>query len=254
MLRCSILPARLSTRGGQFRAPRRSSRSATPKVEGASALLELARPPRPFRVDRLREAIPDASGRLMQPTLSKTSTHAPGSQRRHSGKAGVAAEPRVSTTPGSLLPADPAAAPSVLDSARSAWGWGLTPRRRPVDAERLNASTSIRATKTASATAPLKNGGLPGPRRLPPVGHSWRARADHGVHGVHARFDHRRPFTRRVSLRASPAWSLPAATGSTHTGPTPPTDFCNRQRAWAHRSNGTYLARNPLFRRIPLSR
>lgn len=31
---------------------------------------------------RLREAILDASGRLMQPTLSKTSTHAPGSQRR----------------------------------------------------------------------------------------------------------------------------------------------------------------------------
>jgi len=68
------------------------------------------------------------------------------------------------------------------------------------------------------------------------------------------RFDDRRPFTRRVSLRASPACSLSAATESAHAGPTPPTDFCNRQRAWAHRLNGSLLAQNPLFRRILLSR
>jgi hypothetical protein len=82
LLRRSMLPAWLSTRGGQLRAPSSLVSLRDTLVEGASALLELARPPRPLRTDRLREAIPDASGRLMQPTLSKTSTHASGSQRR----------------------------------------------------------------------------------------------------------------------------------------------------------------------------
>lgn len=54
-------------------------------------------------------------------------------------KAVVAAEPGASMAPNPLLPADPAAAPSVLDSARTAWGWCLAPRHRPDAAERLNA-------------------------------------------------------------------------------------------------------------------
>jgi hypothetical protein len=49
--------------------------------------------------------------------------------------------PLASMAKGSLLPADPADAPSVLDSARTDWGWGLTPRHPPGDAERLNAQS-----------------------------------------------------------------------------------------------------------------
>jgi len=65
------------------------------------------------------------------------------------------------------------------------------------------------------------------------------------AHRVRERFDSRRPFTRRILLRASPAWLLSAATKSIRTGPTPPTDFCNRQRAWAHRLDGSLLATEP---------
>lgn len=82
LLRRSMLPARLSTRGRQCHAPRRSPRSATPWSKMPRHFSSWLAPPQSSRTDWLRRATPDASGRLMQPTLSKTSTHAPGSRRR----------------------------------------------------------------------------------------------------------------------------------------------------------------------------
>jgi hypothetical protein len=62
----------------------------------------------------------------------------------------------------------------------------------------------------------LNDDGFPGPKRLPPVGNPCRARVDPGA--PCARFDRRRPFARRVaSLRASPTWTLSAATENAHT-------------------------------------
>lgn len=83
----------------------------------------------------------------------------------------------------------------------------------------MSTLASHRATKAASASAALNSAGFPGPRRLPPVGNSCRARVDPGTHRVCARFERRRSFARRVSLRASPTGLLPAATESNPTGP-----------------------------------
>jgi hypothetical protein len=187
----------------------------------------------------------------MQPTLSKTSTHAPGSQRRcFPARAGVATEPTLQWRRAHFCQQfqPPHRVFSTRHGKSGAGVWRLVTGRTRRALER--ADVESRTTKTASTTAPLKNGGFPGQRRLPPIGSPWRALVDHGEHRVRARFDDRRPFTRRVSLRASPVCSLLAATKSAHAGPTPPTDFCNRQRAWAHRRHGSLSAQNPLFRRI----
>lgn len=65
------------------------------------------------------------------------------------------------------------------------------------------------------------------------------------AHRVRERFDSRRPFTRRFRFGLVRPGRLSAATKSTRTGPAPPTDFCNRQRAWAHRLDGSLLATEP---------
>jgi hypothetical protein len=120
-------------------------------------------------------------------------------------KAGGTAEPGAPMAPSPLLPADRAAAPSVLDSARASLGLVSGASSPPGQRRALErAKHRSRAIETVSATAPLKNGGLAGPRRLPPVGNPVGPRRFPACTVVHARFDSRRPFTRRVSLRASP--------------------------------------------------
>jgi hypothetical protein len=88
---------------------------------------------------------------------------------------------------------------------------------------------------------------FPGPKRLPPAGSPCRARVDPGAHRVRARFDRWRLFTRRVApLRASSARTPSAATEGAHTEPSRHlTDFCNRQRAWAHRRTVASLRTEP---------
>jgi hypothetical protein len=115
-------------------------------------------------------------------------------------------------------------------------GWVLTPRHRAVRTVRSRAD-SLHATKTVCPTEPLKNGGFPirdafrlqgalsGPRPIPV--HRERAGPASNVPSSVARY-------RFGLVRPVP---LPAATESVHAEPTPPTDFCNRQRAWAHRVN-----------------
>lgn len=194
-VRRSIPPIRLSTQGGRFRAPLRSPRSATPesKVPRLSSSWLARRDP--VRIDRLRQASPDASGRLMQPTLSKTSTHAPAVSGLYPGT-GSAAGPRASMTPGPLLPADPAPAPSVLDSSRrdgaGVWrlvttrGNGALTRARvtPGDQDRFRHRSIERRWFSRSETPSVGWKPLPSPRR------SRRNEC--------ARFERRRPFTRRV--------------------------------------------------------
>jgi hypothetical protein len=98
----------------------------------------------------------DASCRLMQPTFSKTSTHALYSQRPTRGRTACDRRTGVSTTPNPLRPAGPAASPSVVDSMR--------PTRSPdSDAPSPTRASPVRITRrappapteTLATTAPL---------------------------------------------------------------------------------------------------
>jgi hypothetical protein len=180
----------------------------------------------------------------MQPTLSKTSTHARAVSGAARGRTGGAAEPGASMAPGPLPPAGPAPVPSVLDSSRRDRRWCLTSRHRPGERRARTRSCRYRAIKTASATAALNDGWLsrsetpsagwkpsPGPRR------SRRS--------VCARFDRRRSFARRFSLRASSTRALSAATESART------DACATNRLLQpSKSMGTPTAR-PVLRTEP---
>jgi hypothetical protein len=193
----------------------------------------------------------------MQPTLSKTSTHASGSQRRRCRrKAGSTAEHAASMAPCPLLPAHRAAAPSVLDSARAAWGWFLAPRHRPGDAERLNArSIDPVRSRPFLPTAPLKNGELPGPRRLPPVGNPRRARADC------RRAPRARAFRRPAPLHPSrfrfglvqPGCFQPQPKAPAPDRRRQPTSATVKEHEHTDAAARTSL-QNPLFRRILLLR
>jgi hypothetical protein len=117
------------------------------------------------------------------------------------------------------------------------------PGRRPALERAKHRSRPI---ETVSATAPFEE-------RWPPRSETPSA----GWKPCRARADiPRAPSRTRVStagahspvafsLRASPVWALSAATKSVRAGPTPPTDLCNRQRAWAHRRGGSHLATEP---------
>jgi hypothetical protein len=153
--------------------------------------------------------------------------------------------------PGSLLPADPAAAPSVLDSTRRARSWCLTSRHRP----------GSRRAFTRARVGPRDQDRFR-QRRIEQRWLSWSETPSTGWKLLpSSRRSRRTPCVRAVRppaplhpsrlLRASPTRTPSAATESVHTGLTPPTDFCNRQRAWAHRLSGPSFARNPLFQRIP---
>jgi hypothetical protein len=124
------LLARLSTRGKQYSHAGSLDLLRDAYVEGASAPPELGRLVAIFRL-RLFEATRDASGRLMQPTISKTSTHAHCSERRAAtAKPCAAAGPAFQHRRAHLLPADLAGPPSVIDSAGTYEDWVLTPRHR----------------------------------------------------------------------------------------------------------------------------
>jgi hypothetical protein len=126
------LLARLSTRGEQFSRANSLDLLRDAYVEGASAPPELGRLVAIFRL-RLFEATRDASGRLMQPTISKTSTHAHCSERRAAtAKPCAAAGPAFQHRRAHLLPADPAGPPERYRLHGTNGGWVLTPRRRLV--------------------------------------------------------------------------------------------------------------------------
>jgi hypothetical protein len=144
------------------------------------------------------EAILDASGRLMQPTLSKTSTHALAASGAYPAEPVAAAEPDASMARAhfcqrSSLPH------RVFSTRRDRQGLVSGVPSPPERTARSRALVPLRTTKTASATAALNDGGFPGPRRLPPAGDPCRARIDPDAHRMHARFDRWRSFTRRVS-------------------------------------------------------
>jgi hypothetical protein len=143
------------------------------------------------------EAILDASGRLMQPTLSKTSTHALAASGAYPAEPVAAAEPDASMARAhfcqrSSLPH------RVFSTRRDRQGLVSGVPSPPERTARSRALVPLRTTKTASATAALNDGGFPGPRRLPPAGDPCRARIDPDAHRMHARFDRWRSFTRRV--------------------------------------------------------
>jgi hypothetical protein len=105
---------------------------------------------------------------------------------------------------------------SRLDA--TARGWCLASRHRPNERRARARSSRFGRPRPLPPTAALNDGGFPGPRRLPPAGGPCRAHVDPGVHGMHARFDRWRSFTRRgVPLRASSTRTPSAATEGAHT-------------------------------------
>ena len=185
----------------------------------------------------------------MQPTFSKTSTHALHSRRRAATARAACRHLTGVSIPPSPLTASRFPPPRRVLSTRASTneGWVLTPRHRAGLEPCAEARIRDRATKTVSTTEPLKNGGFPDPRRLPPVGSPVEPSAGpvHGERTVPAS-DVPSPVARNRFGLARPA-SLPAATESVHAEPTPPTDFCNRQRAWAHRVNDCSSHRTRCF-------
>jgi hypothetical protein len=121
----------LSTRGEQCSRADSLDLLRDASVESASAPPELDRPRRDLSIRRLKNDR-DASGRLMQPTFSKTSTHALHSERR-----AATAEPCAATGPGVSTPPSPLTA-SLIRPARRVLStqrgpnesWVLTPRHR----------------------------------------------------------------------------------------------------------------------------
>jgi hypothetical protein len=106
-----------------------STCSATPPSKAPRLRPSWVNLPASFR--KPNQADQDASGRLMQPTLSKTSTHVLCSERRAATvKPCAAAGPAFQHRRARLLPADLAGPPSVIDSARTYEDWVLTPRHR----------------------------------------------------------------------------------------------------------------------------
>jgi hypothetical protein len=163
------LLARLSTRGEQYSHADSLDLLRDAHVEGASAPPELDRFGAIFRL-RCSVATKDASGRLMQPTFSKTSTHALCSERRDAtAEPCAAAGPAFQHRRAHLLPAGPAGPPECYRLHGTNGGWVLTPRRRLIRAVRVSAESSP-ATKIVCLTAPIEERWIPDPRRLPPVG------------------------------------------------------------------------------------
>jgi hypothetical protein len=129
------------------------------------------RPPRRDLSSRRLKNDRDASGRLMQPTFSKTSTHALHSERR-----AATAEPCAATGPGVSTPPSPLTASLIRPAHRALStqrgpneSWVLTPRHRVAESC-AEAPTLNPATKTACPPHQLKKRWIPDPRRLPPVG------------------------------------------------------------------------------------
>jgi len=184
----------------------------------------------------------------MQPTFSKTSTHALRSERR-----AATAEPRAATGPAfqhrraHLLPADPARPAERYRLREDERGLGSDASSPPGSTRAPEALTEIQATKIVCTTGPLKNGGFPirdafrrwgalsSPWPVPARGERTAPTSDAPSPVARYRFGLARPVP------------LPAATESGHTEPTPPTDFCNRQRAWAHRVNDCSSHRTRCF-------
>jgi hypothetical protein len=152
-VRRPTLPARLSTRGGQFRAPRHSLRAATPmsKVPRLSSSWLARRDPlgsNGFEAKPGRVRPTDATH------VVKDEHPCTGSQRRVSGKKPVAAaEPDVSMPPSPLLPADPARRTECCRLDATSWSWCLAPRHRPND--RRARARSPRPGRPRPLPAPL---------------------------------------------------------------------------------------------------
>ena len=153
-----------------FRAPVHSTCSATPLSKAPRLRPSWVTLPASFR--KPNKVDQDASGRLMQPTLSKTSTHTLCSERRAAtvkprAAAGLAFQYRRAH----LLPADPAGPQSVIDSAWTHEGWILTPRHRLDRSARTKRRTCPR-DRDRLHHRPIEERWIPDPRRLPPVGSS----------------------------------------------------------------------------------
>jgi hypothetical protein len=93
------------------------------------------------------------------------------------------------------------------------------------------------ATEIVCPTEPLKKRWIPDPRRLPPAGQPCRALGRQRARERAAPASDVLSSVARNRFGLARPVPLPAATESGHTEPTPPTDFCNCQRAWAHRVN-----------------
>jgi hypothetical protein len=127
----------------------------------------------PHRVDQ------DASGRLMQPTFSKTSTHALCSQR-----CAPAAKPRATAGPAfqrrraHLLPAGPTGPAERYRLARASEGWFLTPRHRLGPNRAREALDPAQAIEIVLAPPNREERWSPDPRSLPSAGSSVGPSAD----------------------------------------------------------------------------
>lgn len=158
----------------------------------------------------------------------------------------AAAGPALQHRRAHLLPADPAGSLERYRLSGTNGGWVLTPRRRLARLARKSAEPNP-ATEIVCPTEPLKKRWIPDPRRLPPVGKPCRALGRQRTRERAApASDALSPVARNRFGLARPA-PLPAATESGHTEPTPPTDFCNCQRAWAHRVNDCSSHRTRCF-------
>jgi hypothetical protein len=119
-----------STQGNSFARPALVSLRDT-HVEGASVLLELARPPRSCSDRSASRGEP----RRVRPTdathIVKDEHPCKSDRRLVSGRTGSATEPCASMAPSPLPPAHPAPAPSVIDSSRRDRRWCLASRHRP---------------------------------------------------------------------------------------------------------------------------